>query len=344
MLSNDNYSEYSIRDDGSICASEPSSQELHNKRIEQIGQSKDSTQSQVHKSKLRLPGGGGGAGVKRDTVTSFLDMKQSNVLTENDKLYIQKYDYGHDKTISPTASQLFFESPTDNRPYKFNYEKIYNCEYDFNRDKFIKNVCARVLEADGKGAKGHCYDMPNVGEVAQKYADMKWDEQQKTMRQHYHRTRKAIGLTSVENLDAQQHLAFTELSNSITAQTFYDCEDKELMHRMLSTALGHLAKNPKYVLATLPDCHKLPCLREWIYQRYGKTYTYAERVADFAHSRKMLMGINNLRLDVHVPRTNDVSKNPYLRPKSTCFNYMLKKVSIPFGHFHLLLTPFQCIL
>uniref|UniRef100_A0A0K8VZB7 DUF4770 domain-containing protein n=1 Tax=Bactrocera latifrons TaxID=174628 RepID=A0A0K8VZB7_BACLA len=320
MLSNANYSEYSIRDDGSFCTLEPYLQE---ERIEQIVQSDANIQSQGQKSKLRLLGGGT---VKRDTVTSFLDMKRSSILSETDRLYIQKYDYGHQKTISPTASQLFFESPTGNKPYKFNYEKIFNCEYYFNRDKFIKKVCARMLEENANSKIDHCYDMPNVGEVARKYADTKWDEQQKTMRQCYHRTRKAIGLTSIENLDAQQHLPQTqELPSDMPAQGFYDCEDKELMHSMLRSALAHLAKNPKYVLASLPDCHKLPCLREWIYERYGKRYTYAERVADFAHSRKISKGINNLRLGVQVPTTYDVGKIAYLHPKSTCHKYMLKK-------------------
>lgn len=325
MLSNDNYSEYSIRDDGSFCTLEPS---LPEEGIEQIGQNDANTQSQGYKSKLRLPGGGN---VKRNTVTSFLDMQGSTMLSESDRLYIQKYDYGHQKTISPTASQLFFESPTGNKPYKFNYEKIFNCEYYFNRDKFIKKVCARMLEEDDNGKIGHCYDMPNVGEVARKYADTKWDELQQKMRQCYHHTRKAIGLTSIENLDAQQHLPLTqELPSDIPAQGFYDCEDKELMHRMLRVALAHLAKNPKYVLACLPDCHKLPCLREWIYQRYGKRYTYAERVANFAHSRKISKGINNLKLGVQIPTTNDVSKIAYLHPKSTCHKYMLKKVRLTF--------------
>ena len=76
MLSNDNYSEYSIRDDGSFCTLEPS---LPEEGIEQIGQNDANTQSQGYKSKLRLPGGGKW---KRKTVTSFLDMQGSTMLAK----------------------------------------------------------------------------------------------------------------------------------------------------------------------------------------------------------------------------------------------------------------------
>lgn len=49
-------------------------------------------------------------------------------------------------------------------------------------------------------------------------------------------------------------------------------KNKEKILKLLREAIAIMRKNPKFVLAALPQCHRLPILREWILQRYGFKY------------------------------------------------------------------------
>ncbi|XP_052852763.1 uncharacterized protein LOC128262501 [Drosophila gunungcola] len=51
-----------------------------------------------------------------------------------------------------------------------------------------------------------------------------------------------------------------------------DPDDEEFMDQMLSDAFLVLQRDRSLVLASLPDAHQLPELREWIRRRYGKRY------------------------------------------------------------------------
>jgi hypothetical protein len=49
-------------------------------------------------------------------------------------------------------------------------------------------------------------------------------------------------------------------------------KDREKILKLLREAISLMRKNPKFVLAALPQSHRLPILREWILQRYGVKY------------------------------------------------------------------------
>lgn len=334
MLSNEQYKEYSIEENAQSCITPPSSSDESTHTVQAMPSATYKLQSKKETTRIR-----GSVDDTRQSSIICLPTPQENSSTLNaeDREYLQNYDYGHSKTVSPTTSQYFFTSPTQHQPYKFNYDKIFNCEYESNNSvKFIRKICARTLQDRQDEELSRCFDMPTVAGVAKQYADNYWVEKHVEMRKGYIDTRKQIGLTEVEDLSAQGHLPSSEdMPAEMPKLGFYDCEDKELMHRMLRIALAHLAKNPKYVLASLKDCHKLPFLREWIYQRYGKRYTQAERIADFKVSRKMLIGINNLRAGVRIPRSSDIAKNAILKKKSTCHSYLNKKVYKPFVNYSL---------
>uniref|UniRef100_A0A6P4FVM8 Uncharacterized protein LOC108051613 n=1 Tax=Drosophila rhopaloa TaxID=1041015 RepID=A0A6P4FVM8_DRORH len=51
-----------------------------------------------------------------------------------------------------------------------------------------------------------------------------------------------------------------------------DPDDEKFLDQMLSDAFQVLQRDRKLVLATLPDGHQIPELREWIRRRYGKQY------------------------------------------------------------------------
>jgi hypothetical protein len=52
--------------------------------------------------------------------------------------------------------------------------------------------------------------------------------------------------------------------------------DKKKILKLLENAIGIMRQNPKFVLAALPDSHRLPILREWILQKYGVRHTDEE--------------------------------------------------------------------
>lgn len=68
-------------------------------------------------------------------------------------------------------------------------------------------------------------------------------------------------------------------------QVTFECEEvwgnRRKILKMLEDAIGILRRHPKFVLAALPDSHRLPLLREWILQRYGVRHTDEEERRKF---------------------------------------------------------------
>uniref|UniRef100_A0A182FW59 DUF4771 domain-containing protein n=2 Tax=Anopheles albimanus TaxID=7167 RepID=A0A182FW59_ANOAL len=64
-----------------------------------------------------------------------------------------------------------------------------------------------------------------------------------------------------------------------------DTKNPRDLKQLLKRALHELAKNPKYILATFPDAHKLPLLVAWIRQRYACPISPEERRTALLASR-----------------------------------------------------------
>lgn len=67
----------------------------------------------------------------------------------------------------------------------------------------------------------------------------------------------------------------------------FDPDDGEQMNRLLKDGLRVLRQDPRYVLASLPNSHKLPVLREWVKRRYGKAYSQKELDASILESTRI---------------------------------------------------------
>ncbi|XP_026836188.1 uncharacterized protein LOC6547441 isoform X2 [Drosophila erecta] len=67
----------------------------------------------------------------------------------------------------------------------------------------------------------------------------------------------------------------------------FDPNDNAQMDQLLKDGMRVLRKEPRYVLACLPDAHKLPVLREWIKRRYGKTYSQKELADNLIESNRI---------------------------------------------------------
>ncbi|EDV37148.2 uncharacterized protein Dana_GF11566 [Drosophila ananassae] len=92
----------------------------------------------------------------------------------------------------------------------------------------------------------------------------------------------------------------------------FDPDNAEQMDKLLKDGLHQLSKDQRYVLASLPDSHKIPQMREWIKRRFGKVYTQKELDASLDEAKKIfemvtlvqdktpdpdLMGMDKLKRD-----------------------------------------------
>ncbi|XP_033247376.1 uncharacterized protein LOC117188133 [Drosophila miranda] len=64
--------------------------------------------------------------------------------------------------------------------------------------------------------------------------------------------------------------------------------------------MRELKKSHRFVLATLPDSHKIPVLRQWIKRRYGKVYSWRELQDNLNESLEVFEMVS--RLQSHPPR------------------------------------------
>ncbi|XP_002015859.2 uncharacterized protein LOC6590314 [Drosophila persimilis] len=75
----------------------------------------------------------------------------------------------------------------------------------------------------------------------------------------------------------------------------FNPDDDELMDRMLADGMRELKKSHRFVLATLPDSHKIPVLRQWIKRRYGKVYSWRELQENLNESLKVFEKVTRLQ-------------------------------------------------
>ncbi|XP_030385101.1 uncharacterized protein LOC115632195 [Scaptodrosophila lebanonensis] len=55
-----------------------------------------------------------------------------------------------------------------------------------------------------------------------------------------------------------------------------DPDDEQLLATLLKAGIKRMKRNPAFVLASMPNAHKMPILLNWLADRYGKTYTINE--------------------------------------------------------------------
>lgn len=218
--------------------------------------------------------------------------------------------------LSPTSlsSDRYFVGPSKNQPYHFSYTKIFRYKDENDKRIFIKEKCLEAMET-----KEHCVPKledltPDLAKLAKKAADQTWNENEEAWR-------KANELN-----DLRESIYSDRYPADMPRLPFYDCEDKKLMNDMLRIALDEMSKNPKYVLASLPNAHKLPILREWIYQRYGKRYTHAQRIKELNESIKIMNVLQKLKLHTVLPKPYEIGAK-FLQSYK-CHKYIMKKVCI----------------
>lgn len=175
------------------------------------------------------------------------------------------------KNFNSPTHPFYFKGPTDHSPYSFNFHMIFR-ELISNRKSM--NYCinkAMNMDCDideDQAVKMVCKEMwyKAMNETKKTLAAEKKKQMQKAARTTYH---------------------FKSLS-------YYDPRDSNLMDEMLQECIRNMRKNNKFVLASLPDVHKLPILREWIRARYGFSYTPAEIALSVKQSKMVFANMKKV--------------------------------------------------
>nr|XP_014091466.1 uncharacterized protein LOC106618301 [Bactrocera oleae] len=226
----------------------------------------------------------------------------------------------HNISPTPPSSECYFVGPTKNQPYHFSYTKIFRYKDENDKRLFIKDKCVEAMETKDQLVPKLEDLTPDLAKLAKKSANQTWNENQKAWRK------------ANEHNDLQESIQTDPYPPDMPRLPFYDCEDKKLMNDMLRIALVEMRKNPKYVLASLPDVHKLPMLREWIYQRYGKRYTHAQRIKEFNESIRIMNVLQKLKLRTVLPQPYEIGTK-FLQSYK-CHKYIMKKVGIARRQFY----------
>ncbi|KAH8291077.1 hypothetical protein KR054_008276, partial [Drosophila jambulina] len=106
----------------------------------------------------------------------------------------------------------------------------------------------------------------------------------------------------------------------------FDPDNAEQMNNLLKDGLKVLSRNPRYVLASLPDSHKLPVMREWIKRRYGKAYSQKELEASLVESSRIFELVTLVQGNIPNPNLQTIDRLP--RSKENFDNYKeIKKMA-----------------
>ncbi|XP_067633190.1 uncharacterized protein [Eurosta solidaginis] len=228
---------------------------------------------------------------------------------------INNFDLSYFNTATPPSSQHFFIRPTEHKPYHFDFAKIFNYKTSASdRKKFIKNKCVEAMDKEPRTVPKTVDLTPDLRKVAKNCANEMWNENE-------NKWRAEEEARSTEELVNQ----IDSYPKDMPRLPFYDCEDKDLMDLMLKIALNEMSKQPKFVLASLPDAYKIPMLRDWITQRYGKRYTHAEQLQALNTSIRIMNMLQELKLRIKLPTPCSIGKN--FNQTYDCHNHIMKKVN-----------------
>lgn len=216
------------------------------------------------------------------------------------------YNYGHIDPKTPRSSEIFFQAPQNHEPFKFEYDKIFGLQsQNISQKRHIERL---FLEALG-------VDVEKLNELQENQLDLKMA----TCECIEQTLRKFKPVEAVGDNDAWPLVQYPKYGK-------YDPNDTELMEKMLRDAFDYMKNNPKFVWAQLPDAYKLPMLREWMWQRYGKVYTPRDRYKSYAKSAQIFKALDKSAIAVKQPTLKDLGKQELV--DYNCRSYVEKKVKI----------------
>ncbi|CAO1387733.1 unnamed protein product [Diamesa serratosioi] len=176
----------------------------------------------------------------------YQNVVENNQCHENNQLPItddkNHFDYHH----CHEETQQFFIKPTRNSSYSFDYEHIFatNTLRDVGP---VKNAVFKALDLD-----------KNLTEESAITICLKdiWQYELKLWNEKY----------EADKDEKETKIVATQIG-----------QNKQKIFKLLRSAIKMMKKNPKFVLAALPDAHRLPILREWTLKRFGIEYSEKDK-------------------------------------------------------------------
>ncbi|XP_028900463.2 uncharacterized protein LOC114804796 [Zeugodacus cucurbitae] len=226
--------------------------------------------------------------------------------------YVKNYDYGHSEQAKD-VTESYFRAPDENRPYTFDYPKVYESKERESTRLNVQKAFLKVINSDLNLEKNDPNTPKNLDDAVKAYAKKAFKEGV---------TAKNIELAAEEEREKQRRrYPFLEVE-----MDYYDPDDRKLMQSMLKNALDYLAQNPKYVLASMPDAHKMPSLLAWMETRYGKTYTNAQLTKLHIRTRPTFRALKQMTADVLMPSAKKLGNAIFVN--YNCRDYLMKKTEL----------------
>lgn len=225
--------------------------------------------------------------------------------------YVKDYDYGHSEQAKH-VTETYFKAPVENQPYMFDYPKVFEHNQCESTRLNVQKEFLKVINSDLSLDKNDPNAPKNLDDAIKAYAKKAFKE--------------GVAAENVKLAAEEERKKNRRRYPYLDVEMdYYDPEDEKLMQSMLKNALDYLAKNPKYVLASMPDAHKLPSLLSWMETRYGKTYTREQLVKMHVKTRPTFHALKQMTVDVQLPSAKSLGNAIYVN--YNCRDYLMKKVS-----------------
>lgn len=249
------------------------------------------------------------------------------------------------------TKKTFFMKPSEHKPYLFKYKRIFKSGLEKPRDveRVIAKAFVKALKVDDNSVVptkcGPDADMSeeNGENKLVSYVsgcrltdscsstDETSDHENRPNEDHRGEIIKAVVRCAKEvwmkgvnmkraEMEEEERIAKIQRNSSKISYDiqYFNPDDSELMNRMLEDGLKQLRKNQRFVLASLPNAHKLPTLQQWIKRRYGKEYTQEEVQKSIRESLKIFELITQLQS--HPPQADLMGMDQY-PPEKENYNF-----------------------
>ncbi|KAH8241074.1 hypothetical protein KR026_011547, partial [Drosophila bipectinata] len=184
---------------------------------------------------------------------------------------------GVSKSNEPLTS--YFRSPKLHVPYVFNYSQIFESEKSktLGTSEIIeREVVKSLVRSDDDEQIGDHFPNP----IRREYID------QALCRCVRRIFEKSLLVANTATKKPEENCLSYPVNKVI------DPNDDKLMDQMLGDAFQTLRQDKELVLASLPDAHQIPEMREWIKRRFGKQYGLQSKKVHINTSIKMLQNLD----------------------------------------------------
>uniref|UniRef100_A0A1I8M737 DUF4771 domain-containing protein n=1 Tax=Musca domestica TaxID=7370 RepID=A0A1I8M737_MUSDO len=237
---------------------------------------------------------------------------QLSIFTSN---YMKNYDFSR-VGDTPKASQTFFCSPTEHKPFIFDYRKIFQSKTRTRNGDWVKQAFIEALNQDLCLLNDLREAASQLEIAASQCATNIWQRKLQKCNNELKRSENRLSSWPLPQYPPDGE---------------YDVEDRALMDKMLADAFEYMRRDPKFVLAQLPEAHKLPMLREWLGRRFGKVYTTKDRYDSYRYSLKVFHALDRMSFDFPTPTSAQIGQHHFVT--YNCKKYLGRKVNVIKRHF-----------